>query len=33
MIRAHEHLETLERETREYLSTIKPTMVLKTAPK
>jgi hypothetical protein len=33
MIRAHEHLETLERETSEYLSTIKPTMVLKTAPK
>jgi hypothetical protein len=32
MIRAHEHLETLERETSEYLSTIKPTIVLKTAP-
>ena len=32
MIRAHEHLETLERETLEYLSTVKPTMVLKTAP-
>lgn len=32
MIRAHEHLETLERETGEYLSTIKPTMVLKIAP-
>lgn len=32
MIRAHEHLEMLERESLEYLSTIKPTMVLKTAP-
>jgi len=32
MIRAHEHLEALERETLEYLSTIKPTLVLKTAP-
>jgi len=33
MIRAHEHLETLEKEISEYLSTIKPTIVLKTAPK
>lgn len=32
MIRAFEHLETLERETQEYLATIKPTMVLKTSP-
>ena len=32
MMRAHEHLETLERETSEYLSTIKSTVVLKTAP-
>lgn len=32
MIRAHEHLEKLEKETFQYLSTIKPMMVLKTAP-
>jgi hypothetical protein len=32
MIRAHEHLETLEREIKEYLSTIKVEIVLKTDP-
>jgi hypothetical protein len=32
MIRAHEHLEALEREIKDYLSTIKVEMVLKTAP-
>jgi hypothetical protein len=33
MIRAHQHLETLEKEISEYLSTIKPMIVLKTAAK
>jgi hypothetical protein len=28
MIRAHEHLETIEREIRDYLSSIKVEMVL-----
>ena len=32
MIRAHEHLEVFGREVHDYLSTIKITMVLKTAP-
>ena len=32
MIRAHEHLETLEREIKAYLSAIKVEMVLKTDP-
>ena len=32
MIRAHEHLEVLNREILDYLSTLKITMVLKTAP-
>ena len=32
MIRAHEHLEAIEREIRDYLSTIKVEIVLKTSP-